>query len=91
MNAPVKPVPFTTAPSVPLGFGVGGPGPQPDPWLIQGASINYSGGVVVGAPIGQAQGAGTLNAQDVFVNGTDVQQMIQTVSNHFGAIDCGTF
>jgi hypothetical protein len=74
-----------------MGFGVGGPGPQPHPWVIQGDWISYYGGVTIGNPTGGDKGLGTLNAEDVYIQGTDVAAMIQTVSNHFGAIDCGTF
>jgi hypothetical protein len=91
MNAPVKPSTLATTSLTPLGFGYGGPGPQPHPWVIQGDWISYYGGVTIGAPIGSEQGHGTVNAENVYVDGTDVASMIQVVENHFGAIDCGTF
>jgi hypothetical protein len=50
----------------------GGPLPQPSPWIIQGPFIQYDGGVVVGNPLGQGMGPGTINIEELFINGLPV-------------------
>ena len=48
------------------------PGPPPDPWIVNGATISYGGAVIVGAPTGGGQGNGSINAQSIYVNGVAV-------------------
>jgi len=65
-----QPHPLTEAP---LGFGPGGPLPSPSPWIIHGSWIEYSnGGVVLGSPTGGNKGPGTLNAANVYLNGSSL-------------------
>lgn len=63
-------VPFAT--STASIMSAGGPMPMPSPWTIQGPSIQYPGGVVVGAPIGANMGSGTCNVQALYINGQPV-------------------
>src|SRR5215468_5061364 len=64
------PITFSDAP---LGFGPGGPLPVPSPWTNYGTYIGYGiGGVIVGTPTGGQKGPGTLNAQNIYVNGVSI-------------------
>lgn len=58
-----------------------GPGPMPDPWTVNGAVISYPGAVLVGTPTGGQQGAGSLNAQALYVNGVAVTSGSGSVAN----------
>jgi hypothetical protein len=62
-----------------LGSGAGGPLAQPGPWIVNSGWIQYSGGLVVGAPTGGNKGAGTVNAQSFYINGTliDLTKYVQ--------------
>lgn len=66
------------------GPGGGGPGPQPtpSPWVPVGASaIQYGGAVLVGAPTGGSQGAGTINAAGgYYLNGVIIQSVTTTTT-----------
>jgi hypothetical protein len=83
-NVPVKAAPQPKAQIPILGYANAGPGPMPDPWITSHNSITYLYNIIVGTPTGGAAGNGTINAQDLFINGV-------SVSAHFGNIDCGTY
>jgi hypothetical protein len=77
----------TTAPlsNAPIGFGAGGPLPAPSPWVSFGSYIAYpNGGVVVGNPAGGSFGLGTINANNLYLNG------VQFSTQNFLQINGGT-
>jgi hypothetical protein len=55
-----------------LGSGAGGPLSAPTPWIQYTGYLQYSGGIVVGAPTGTNEGAGTINAAGVYANGVQI-------------------
>jgi len=48
---------------------VTGPGPQPTPWAVWPGYLSYGGAIVVGTPTGGQKGIGSINVQDIFING----------------------
>jgi hypothetical protein len=52
-----------------LGAGSGGPLPATSPWLTFTGYLSYAGAIVLGTPTGGQKGAGTVNAQDYYING----------------------
>jgi hypothetical protein len=67
----VLPAPFAATDPTSL-ISTGGPLPMPSPWTIQGPYIQYSGGVVIGSPVGANMGAGSCNAQTLYINGQSI-------------------
>ena len=68
MNDQPKPAPFSLADS-----SAGGPGAPVTPWVVNGPTISYNGGVLVPANVpGGSMGAGTINSTGVFVNGVAI-------------------
>jgi hypothetical protein len=65
-------IPEATPRDAILGSGAGGPLSAPTPWIQYTGYLQYSGGVVVGAPTGGNQGAGTINAVAVYASGVPV-------------------
>jgi hypothetical protein len=50
-----------------------GPGQPPNPWLVNGGTVSVEGSVCVPAEVpGGSMGAGTINAEGIFVNGEAV-------------------
>jgi Collagen triple helix repeat (20 copies) len=63
-----KPAPFSLADS-----SSGGPGAPVTPWVVNGPTISYAGGVLVPANVpGGSMGAGTINSTGIFVNGVAI-------------------
>jgi hypothetical protein len=56
---------------------LGGPLPVPSPWQTRGAYISYPyGGVTVGVPTGGNKGLGTINAQNLYVQGVALSALM---------------
>jgi hypothetical protein len=53
-----------------LGSGAGGPLPQPSQWTTGPGYVNYPYAVTIGNPTGGAKGAGSLNLQSLYIQGT---------------------
>jgi len=47
----------------------GGPLPAPSPWTSWPGYLTYPGGIVLGTATGGNKGVGTINVQDLFING----------------------
>lgn len=64
----------STSISVPTYSGTPGPGPVPNPWKVNGATIYYDeGGAILPQGVtGGSQGKGSINATGVFQNGVPV-------------------
>jgi hypothetical protein len=67
-----------------LGSGAGGPLSAPTPWIQYTGYLQYAGGIVVGAPTGGNEGAGTINATAIYVNG------VQDLPNSYVKLAGGT-
>lgn len=52
-----------------LGAGAGGPLAPPSVWTQHAGWVSYAGGVVIGNPTGGNFGNGTLNLQNLYING----------------------
>lgn len=60
-----------------------GPGPVPSPWVVNGNTISYPGGVVVGAPSGSAPVSGAMNVSNgYYVNGVKISGLPSTATGH---------
>lgn len=57
---------------IPIGYGPGGPLPNPTPWTNYGSYVQYGYGVVVGQPSGGNLGPGSINASSLFINGVPI-------------------
>ena len=57
-----------------LAFGQAGPGPVPDPWVLNGSQLSYNNGCVTlpSTVTGGCEGNGSLNAQSLFIAGAAV-------------------
>jgi hypothetical protein len=62
-----------------LGSGAGGPLTAPTPWATISGGLTYPGAVTIGSPSGGFQGPGSLNLQQIYVNGVllNVTQYLQ--------------
>lgn len=52
------------------GLGIVGPQPKPDPWTVKGSSVWYAYSLVIGNPTGGQMGDGTINAVELYINGS---------------------